>query len=34
MVREVNADRFVAKFQPDLLAQTVLELMPEHFDKF
>ncbi|WP_266184012.1 chemotaxis protein [Dyella humicola] len=34
MVREVNADRFVAKFQPDLLAQTVLDLMPEHFDRF
>jgi two-component system, chemotaxis family, chemotaxis protein CheV len=34
MVREVNADRFVAKFQPDLLAQTVLELMPENFEKF
>jgi two-component system chemotaxis response regulator CheV len=34
MVREVNADRFVAKFQPDLLAQTVLELMPERFEEF
>ncbi len=34
MVREVNADRFVAKFQPDVLAQTVLDLMPEHFDRF
>ncbi|RAO77211.1 chemotaxis protein [Dyella jiangningensis] len=34
MVREVNADRFVAKFQPDLLAQTVLELLPENFEKF
>jgi two-component system chemotaxis response regulator CheV len=34
MVREVNADRFVAKFQPDLLAQTVLELMPERFEQF
>lgn len=34
MVREVNADRFVAKFQPDLLAQTVLELMPEKFEEF
>jgi two-component system chemotaxis response regulator CheV len=34
MVREVNADRFVAKFQPDLLAQTVLELMPERFEGF
>lgn len=29
MVREVNADRFVAKFQPDLLAQAVLDLLPE-----
>jgi two-component system chemotaxis response regulator CheV len=28
MVKEVNADRFVAKFQPDLLAQAVLELLP------
>ena len=28
MVREVKADRFVAKFQPDLLAQAVLELLP------
>lgn len=27
IVREVGADRFIAKFQPDLLAQTVLELM-------
>ena len=34
MVREVNADRFVAKFQPDVLAKTVLELMPEQFDRF
>ncbi|MFC4526692.1 chemotaxis protein CheV [Dyella halodurans] len=34
MVREVNADRFVAKFQPDVLAQTVLDLMPEQFDRF
>jgi two-component system chemotaxis response regulator CheV len=34
MVREVNADRFVAKFQPDLLAQTVLELLPENYQKF
>jgi two-component system chemotaxis response regulator CheV len=34
MVREVNADRFVAKFQPDVLAQAVLDLMPEHFDRF
>ena len=28
MVREVKADRFIAKFQPDLLAQAVLELLP------
>ncbi len=28
MVREVKADRFVAKFQPDLLAQAVLDLLP------
>jgi two-component system chemotaxis response regulator CheV len=28
MVREVKADRFVAKFQPDVLAQTVLDLLP------
>ena len=28
MVREVKADRFVAKFQPDILAQTVLDLLP------
>jgi two-component system chemotaxis response regulator CheV len=34
MVREVNADRFVAKFQPDVLAKTVLDLMPEQFDRF
>lgn len=27
LVREVGADRFIAKFQPDLLAKTVLELM-------
>ncbi|GLQ48864.1 chemotaxis protein [Dyella flava] len=27
LVRDVGADRFVAKFQPDLLAKTVLELM-------
>jgi two-component system chemotaxis response regulator CheV len=27
LVREVGADRFIAKFQPDLLARTVLELM-------
>ncbi len=27
IVRDVRADRFVAKFQPDLLAQTVLELL-------
>lgn len=29
MVKEVRADRFVAKYQPDLLAQAVLELLPE-----
>jgi two-component system chemotaxis response regulator CheV len=28
-VKEVNADRFVAKFQPDLLAQAVIDLLPE-----
>lgn len=28
LVREVGADRFVAKFQPDVLARTVLELLP------
>jgi two-component system chemotaxis response regulator CheV len=28
LVRDVGADRFIAKFQPDLLAQTVLELLP------
>ena len=27
LVREVGADRFIAKFQPDLLAMTVLELI-------
>ena len=27
IVREVGADRFIAKFQPELLAQTVLELL-------
>lgn len=27
IVRDVGADRFVAKFQPDLLAKTVLEMM-------
>lgn len=27
LVREVGADRFIAKFQPDLLAKTVLDLM-------
>jgi two-component system, chemotaxis family, chemotaxis protein CheV len=27
LVRDVGADRFIAKFQPDLLAKTVLELM-------
>ncbi|AIF49219.1 chemotaxis protein [Dyella japonica] len=34
MVREVNADRFVAKFQPDVLAQAVLDLMPEGLAEF
>lgn len=34
MVREVNADRFVAKFQPDVLAQAVLDLMPEKLGEF
>lgn len=29
MVKEVKADRFVAKFHPDQLAQAVLELLPE-----
>ncbi|MGH8157265.1 MAG: chemotaxis protein [Rhodanobacter sp.] len=29
MVQEVSADHFVAKFQPDLLAQAVLDLLPE-----
>ncbi len=28
MIKEVKADRFVAKFQPDLLAQAVMELLP------
>ncbi|MCP1373745.1 chemotaxis protein [Dyella lutea] len=28
MVREVHADRFIAKFQPDQLAQAVLDLLP------
>ena len=27
LVREVQADRFIAKFQPDLLAQAVLDLL-------
>lgn len=27
MVKEVKADRFVAKFQPDMLAQTVLDML-------
>ncbi|QNK02596.1 chemotaxis protein [Dyella telluris] len=34
MVREVNADRFVAKFQPDVLAQAVLDLMPGTLERF
>jgi two-component system chemotaxis response regulator CheV len=29
MVKEVKADRFVAKFQPDVLAQAVLDLLPQ-----
>jgi len=29
MVKEVKADAFVAKFQPDILAQAVLKLLPE-----
>jgi len=29
MIKEVKADRFVAKFRPDLLAQAVMELLPE-----
>lgn len=29
MIREVKADRFVAKFQPDVLAQAILDLLPE-----
>ncbi|MFC5524780.1 chemotaxis protein [Rhodanobacter ginsengisoli] len=29
MIKEVKADRFVAKFQPDVLAQAVLDLLPE-----
>jgi two-component system chemotaxis response regulator CheV len=29
MVKEVKADTFIAKFQPDLLAHAVLELLPE-----
>jgi two-component system chemotaxis response regulator CheV len=28
MVNKVGADRFVAKFQPDILANAVLELLP------
>lgn len=28
MVKDVGADRFVAKFQPDVLARAVLELLP------
>ncbi len=31
MIKEVKADRFVAKFQPDLLARAVLELLPDAF---
>lgn len=29
MIREVQADCFIAKFQPDVLAQAVLDLLPE-----
>ncbi|HUW52171.1 MAG TPA: chemotaxis protein [Rhodanobacter sp.] len=29
LVKEVNADCFIAKYQPDLLAQTVLDLLTE-----
>lgn len=29
MIKDVRADRFVAKFQPDQLAQALLELLPE-----
>ncbi|MDE2156426.1 MAG: chemotaxis protein CheV [Xanthomonadaceae bacterium] len=29
LVKEVNADCFIAKYQPDLLAQTVLDLLAE-----
>ncbi|CAM5586567.1 Chemotaxis protein OS=Rhodanobacter lindaniclasticus OX=75310 GN=B1991_04350 PE=4 SV=1 [Rhodanobacter lindaniclasticus] len=29
MVKEVNADRFVAKFHPDQLVQAVMALLPE-----
>ena len=32
MIKEVKADRFVAKFQPDVLAQAVLDLLPEQPD--
>ena len=32
MVKEVKADAFVAKFQPDLLAQAVFELLPATAD--
>lgn len=28
LIKEVRADRFVAKFQPDLLAQAVMEMLP------
>lgn len=28
MMKELNADRFIAKFQPDLLAQAVIDLLP------
>ncbi|HZX71409.1 MAG TPA: chemotaxis protein [Rhodanobacter sp.] len=29
LIKEVKADRFIAKFQPDLLARAVLDLLPE-----
>ncbi|MDE2088181.1 MAG: response regulator, partial [Xanthomonadaceae bacterium] len=32
MVKEVKADAFIAKFQPDLLAQAVFELLPAAAD--
>ncbi|MEO9078218.1 MAG: response regulator, partial [Rhodanobacter sp.] len=29
LIKEVRADRFVAKFQPDVLAQAVMDMLPE-----